>query len=117
MQQESGEDGFTTVIPYPNRRKATTDSVATFGGTKGSVRLPEQCLMKGRADWQINGGSTLRLRASEDGLYLMNRVGRGTAQINSMGLFRVLGRKLSGHYPITKIDECDIYIDISEGAS
>jgi hypothetical protein len=108
------DDGFTTVI---NQKTGEQDpTYARFDSGSGTMRVPPSCLECRRGDWHVKG-DVLRCRLGDRGEFLVNHPSKRTRALSAVGLYQAIGRTLSGRYPITRIDGCDLYIDISEPAS
>lgn len=111
-------DGFVTVMKNSRSTRAVGDAPRHVGfGTQSASMRPFADDMPPRADWQWDGNGTLRLRCHEKGQFKLAKNSASTYQITAQSLYSLLGRRLSGRYPITRIDGNDIYIDISEIAA
>jgi hypothetical protein len=84
----------------------------------GAALFPAECRGLGtRVTWQWNRNGTLRARFSEDGaLAAFERRGSPGIAVSTQGLYLALGEQLRGHYPLTRIDGTDVYIDIRAAA-
>lgn len=104
-------DGFVTM--RPGARPPRKDAVV-FLGIGNEALVPILPDMPPRADWQWDGNGVLRLRCNDDGYYKIRAYGlsRDNAIVSS-GVLRHGPGRLSGEFPITRIEGHDIYIDIS----
>lgn len=111
-QSRTSDDGFTLVMAGKRGSPRNTDHV-TFGRQHATLPEIEACTEVARADWEHSNG-TVRCRIHDNGQYKRSTTGGFASQLSVGMLYRAIGRQLRGSYPITRVDGCDLYIDISD---